>query len=134
MGMTIGHRIAAAIVAVVLPAYSWHDGSGWLAWRMFSKSETYRLTVRVTDAGGGVHLVNPLELARFTTAETAPFLSGAEHFRHAPAGAKLRESLIPLGALACRCVPHATRSTILFEFRRDLDAATESTTRNVECS
>ena|SRR5689334_18374819 len=132
--MTTEHRIVAAIVAVVLPAYSWHDGSGWLAWRMFSKSETYRLTVEVTDAAGGVHLVNPTELGRFTTREAAAFLSGAEHFRHAPAGARLRESLAPLGALACRCVPHAKQSSIALEFRKNLDAPTETTTRSVECS
>lgn len=132
--MTIEHRIAAAIVAVVLPAYSWHDGSGWLAWRMFSKSETYRLTVKVTDTTGGVHLANPAELTRFTTGDTANYLSGAEHFRHAPAGAELRKSLPQLAALACRCVPNAVRSSTTIDFRKNLNAATETTTGSVECA
>jgi len=132
--MTTQHRVVAALVAVVLPAYSWHDGSGWLAWRMFSKSETYRLTLRVTDVDGRVHVVNPTELARFTSGDTAAYLSGSEHFRHAPVGRLLRENLTVLGALGCRCVARATRSSITLELRKTLDAATEATTSDVSCA
>jgi hypothetical protein len=131
--MTVEHRILAMVLAAALPGYSWLDGSGWLAWRMFSKSQTYRLTVNVTDAGGVVHAVNPAELARFTTADVAVYLSGSERFRHAPMGRTLRDNLPALAPLACRCVPRAARASMTLEFRDTLDAPTEATTREVRC-
>lgn len=132
--MTMQHRIVAFVVAVVLPAYSWHDGSGWLAWRMFSRSQTYRLAVKVTDTDGNVRIVNPTELTRFTTGDTAAYLSGSEHYRHAPVGLTLRENLTVLAALACECVPRAVHSSIVLEVRETLDAPVQTTTRDVQCS
>lgn len=132
--MTKLHWIAAFIVAVLLPAYSWRDGTGWLAWTMFSKSQTYRLSLRVTDADGATHVINPTELARFTTADTAAYLSGSEHFRHAPVGLTLRDGLPALGGLACACVVRAELVSISLEVRRTLDSPIERSTANVRCA
>lgn len=132
--MTKQHWVAAFVVAVLLPAYSWRDGTGWLAWTMFSKSQTYKLSVTVTDARGNRHLVNPAELARFTSADTAAYLSGSEHFRHAPVGLTLRDGLPSLGGLACGCVPQAELVSIALEIRRTLDSPIERTTTNVHCA
>lgn len=43
--MTRLHTTIAVLFALVLPAYSWLDGSGWLAWTMFAKSETASSTL-----------------------------------------------------------------------------------------
>jgi hypothetical protein len=59
VGMTKLHAVVALVVAIALPAWSWRDGSGWLAWTMFAGSQTYRLGVMVTDSDGGLHVVNP---------------------------------------------------------------------------
>jgi hypothetical protein len=132
--MTKQHWGVALFVAVLVPAYSWHDGTGWLAWTMFSKSQTYRLSIVVTDQDGQRHVVNPTELARFTTPDTAPYLTGTERFRHAPVGLTLRDSLPALGGLACACVPHPARTSIAIEVRRTLDSPVERTNADVLCA
>jgi hypothetical protein len=100
---------------------------------MFSQSQTYRLAVTVTDADGTRHLVNPTELARFTSPDTAAYLSGSEHFRHAPAGLTFREHLPALGGLACGVVPRAALVSIELEIRRTLDSPIERSGANVRC-
>jgi hypothetical protein len=120
--MTRLHATIALILGLVVPAYSWLDGSGWLAWTMFAKSATYRLKLRVTDTAGNVHAVNPTELARFASGDTASYLAGADHFRHAPVGPALRRNQVGLALLACRTVPSARTAWLSLETRANLDA------------
>jgi hypothetical protein len=134
MAMTKQHWGVALVVAVLVPAYSWHDGTGWLAWTMFSKSQTYRLSIVVTDENGQRHFVNPTELARFVSPDTAPYLTGAERFRHAPVGLTLRDALSALGGLACSTVPQATLASIAIEIRRTLNSPVERTSADVPCA
>jgi hypothetical protein len=128
------HVLVAFVMAIATPAWSWRDGSGWLAWTMFSKSQTYRLSVNVSDDSGVVHVLNPSELARFTSGDVAVYLSGAERFRHAPVGSAFRRNLPALAALACRCSPHAARAAVRLEFRRTLDAPLETAANEVSCT
>lgn len=132
--MTKQHWGVALVVAVLVPAYSWHDGTGWLAWTMFSKSQTYRLSVVVTDQDGERHVVNPTELAKFTSPDTVPYLTGSERFRHAPVGITLRDSLPALGDLACSAVPRGALASIAIEIRRTLDSPVERTSVDVPCA
>jgi hypothetical protein len=46
------HSAAAIVLCAALPALSWLDGTGSVAWTMFSKSETYRLSVRIVTSLG----------------------------------------------------------------------------------
>ena len=131
--MTRLHAALAVLVGLLLPAYSWLDGSGWLAWTMFSKSETYRLRVVVVDSAGQPKLINPSALARFAGEQVALYLSGAEHFRQAPIGNAFTSNLGSLAALACRAVPHAARSTVTLDSRKDLDAATRTISAEASC-
>jgi len=127
------HLAVAVLVGVVLPAYSWHDGSGWLAWTMFSRSQTYRMRVFVTDAEGLAHVVNPTQLATFADGETATYLSGTDHWRHAPVGEAFRANQASLAVLACRCVPGARMATLALDIRKTTrDVATTSTVQ-VSC-
>ena len=128
------HAVVALFVAVVMPAYSWRDGSGWLAWTMFSKSQMYRLAVTVTDADGIVHLINPSELTRLTGDDVGIYLAGAEHYRHAPVGAAFRRELPLLAHLACQLVPRSTRAGVRLDFRATLDSAVDVTEAQASCA
>ena len=121
--MTRIHAAVALLLGLILPAYSWINGSGWLAWTMFAKSETYRVTVRVLDVGGVTHGINPTDLARFMSGDAATFLSGADQFRHAPVGAALRRNLAGLAAVGCRTVPDSRHCWVSLETRANLDAS-----------
>jgi hypothetical protein len=127
------HAALAVLVALVLPGYSWLDGSGWLAWTMFSKSETYRLRVEVKDRDGRKILVNPSALAGGANTQVGLYLSGAEHFRQAPMSNAFAGNLRGLGKLACRVVPRAARAHVALDSRRNLDAPVQTTSAEVSC-
>lgn len=116
------HVVLGAILCVVLPAASWIDGSGSLAWTMFSKSEMYRLQLDLTEPTGNHRLVNPTELARMSTVDLATYLSGSETWRHGPAGRGLARSLGGLAELACRLPGEPIAVKLRLETRRNLDA------------
>jgi hypothetical protein len=131
--MTRTHAALAVLVALVLPGYSWLDGSGWLAWTMFSKSESYRLRIVVTDRDHRKTLVNPSGLARGANTQSGLYLSGAEHFRHAPMSNSFAANLGGLATLACRAVPAAARAHVALDSRRNLDAPVQTTSAEVSC-
>lgn len=132
--MTRLHLVTAVLFGVVLPGYSWIDGSGWLAWTMFATSSTYRIAVRVTDHEGAIRVVNPTELARFARGDSATYLSGADHFRHAPVGPSLQRNLSGIAALACRARRDARDAWIRVETRAKLDSPVEASEVTVTCN
>jgi hypothetical protein len=132
--MTKLHAAVAVLVALLLPAYSWLGGSGSLAWTMFSKSQTFRLSVRALDKTGRTRVVNPSELAKFADAETATYLLGSEHFRQSPVGSAFVGNLPSLAELVCRTAPQPTRATVTLEIRKTLDDAPTPYTATVNCS
>jgi hypothetical protein len=119
------HVMLGAVLCVVLPAASWIDGSGWLAWTMFSRSEMYRLRLDVTDRAGNHRIVNPTELARVSSVDLATFLSGSESWRHGPVGRTFARSLGGLAERACRLPGDLTSVRLRLETRRNLDAPIE---------
>ena len=127
------HAAVALLLGLILPGYSWLDGSGWLAWTMFSRSATYRVRIRVTDTAGNAHAVNPTELARFAYGDTASYLTGTERFRHAPVGDALRRNQVSLALLGCRTVPNARTSWLALETRASLDAQVVASEVEVAC-
>ncbi len=131
--MTKVHKSLAILAGLALPGYSWLDGSGWLAWTMFSKSETYRLRVVVTDNASQTSLVNPSALAAFASEQVGLYLSGAEHFRQAPVSNAFAANLDGVGKLACRAVPGAVRASVALDSRRNLDAPVRTTSAEITC-
>jgi hypothetical protein len=126
------HLVVGLFATILVPAFSWIDGSGWLAWSMFSKSETYRVVVVLVDAEGHTRYANPTALASGAGTDAATFLAGSDHFRHAPVGATFRRSLPGLAALSCdRWRPFEARVTL--EERRNLDAPVRTTTSVQRC-
>ena len=120
--MTLKHRIASIIFCVVIPGASWLDGSGAMAWTMFSKSETYRVQVNIVDTAGQRHNINPTELAQISSRDLATWLSGAESWRRGPIGRGLTGNLAGLTRVACEVPEHPVDVQVIVETRSNLDA------------
>jgi hypothetical protein len=115
------HLVTAFVVCLVLPGGSWLSGNGWLAWRMYSSSESYRVSIMVWDVAGRGRRVAPTEVAaRAGASGLAVFLSGAEQWRRDPVGPALAAHAFELAGFACRC-PGAARVRLTVEHRRHLD-------------
>ncbi len=119
--MTRAHRALAVLVCVVIPGLSWRDGTGWLAWTMFSKSETFRLEISAQDADGARRYVAPTAVAQQMRGALRTMLAGAESWRHGPFGSALAGQLYGIAGVACR-VSGAREVRVVLERRRTLDA------------
>jgi hypothetical protein len=129
--MTRGYAILAALVCVVIPAASWLDGSGFLAWTMFSGNRSYRLEIAAVAADGSRRALAPTELARYVGIEEAPYFVSADVWRMIPyRGLSLR--LAEAGRLACRLRPTPEVEITLFT-RRTLDAPVVARVERVRC-
>jgi hypothetical protein len=117
------------IVVVLLPLASWLDGSGQLAWTMFSRTGQYRLELTADGKP-----LNPSELAAAAApGPTSSALAGADHFKHHDvARATLRRHLANIASLACKRKPGTTVTARLQE-RVRTDAAIETTEVTLQC-
>lgn len=124
------HVVVGVIAILLVPLASWFDGSGQLAWTMFSRTGRYRLEL-VADG----RQVNPTEVAAAAApGPTAWALAGADHFQHQDvARATLRRHLADVAQLACRLRPGATLVARLDELPRT-DATIETTEVAVQCA
>jgi len=97
--LTRTHLVATIVVALVLPVVSWLDGSGQLAWTMFSRTGQFRLVI-VADGTQ----VNPTEIAAAAMpGPTATALAGSDQLKHHDVWrATARRHLADIGLLACR--------------------------------
>lgn len=130
--MRPAHAAVAALVCLVLPGASWLDGTGSLAWTMYSGSASYRLEINAVSAAGARSPLAPSELARFMGREEAPYLVAADTWRMMSSrGLRLR--LPEVGGLACRLRPADQVEITLFT-RRTLDAPVETRTALVPCT
>ncbi|MBA3462851.1 MAG: hypothetical protein H0T46_23045 [Deltaproteobacteria bacterium] len=117
------------IVVLLLPLASWLDGSGQLAWTMFSRTGQYRLELTANGKP-----LNPTEVAAFAApGPTSSVLAGADHFRHHDvARATLRRHLTDIGQLACSLRPGLTITARLHE-RLRTDAAIGTSEVTLQC-
>jgi hypothetical protein len=127
------HWVAALLVCLVIPGASWLQGSGWLAWVMYSKSAMYRLSIVATEANGDRRRIAPMELGVHARQYAARFLSGSERFRHAPVGSTIRAHLSEFAELACS-VTRARSVDLTLEERPDLDSPIIATQAHRECA
>jgi len=127
------HAIAALLACVVVPGASWIDGSGSLAWTMYSKSETYRMRVAARGADGKIRRLSPTELAVRSRGSLGTYLAGAETWRHAPVGSALARNLGGLGELACSVAPGAVSVELTLERRKTVDAPIQTNRAWTRC-
>jgi hypothetical protein len=132
---TIPHRrlALAALFAVVIPAASWVQGSGALAYRMYARSASYRLRVTAWDAEGRPDLVAPTALAARARGAARLYLAGADRWRTFPRGPLLGEHLADLAQLACATARAPTRVVVELDLRSRLDGPVETRARSEAC-
>ena len=126
------HVALALAVAVVLPGGSLLLGNGVFAWTMFSKSETYRMSVIGWTDDGAARTFNPRSLAPYVNQSLAYFLPAPEVWRHDPVGLTFRTGLGNIAALACRLGPLRATEVTLDE-RANLDAAPKRSVARAVC-
>lgn len=117
---------------MLVPAWSWLDGSGSLAWTMYAHSSSFRLRILAIDEHGRRRSIAPSSLAARAEQDVATALAGAEAFRHARQGQQLRRYLPHLAELACS-VSRAARVELTLEDRPNLDAPTVKSAERRRC-
>jgi len=96
-------RSASVVVLIVaLPLVSWCDGSGQLAWTMFTRTGQFRLTLFADGKQ-----INPTAVAaRAMPGPTGVALAGADGMKHHDVmRATMRRHLEDVARLACRLRP-----------------------------
>lgn len=117
------------VVVLILPLASWLDGSGQLAWTMFSRTGQYRIAITADGKP-----VNPTEIAAAAApGMTSLALAGADHFKHHDVWrATARRHLAEIAELTCRIRPGAEVSARLEE-KRTTEAPIEATVVSIRC-
>jgi hypothetical protein len=91
-----------ALACVVLPLGSRIQGSGLLAWTMYSRTGEFRIELVTFDATGRAHARNPTILAGGADPNTAALLAGSDHWREGVGLYVLRLGLYDFAGYACR--------------------------------
>ncbi|HXK17133.1 MAG TPA: hypothetical protein VNG33_05005 [Polyangiaceae bacterium] len=120
------------IACLLVPAWSWLDGSGSLAWSMYAHSSSFRLRIVSFDRAGKQRSLAPSALAAHAEQDLRTALGGAEAFRHARQGQLLRRYLPELAQLACD-VSRAERVVLTLENKRDLDGPSLVSVERRQC-
>jgi hypothetical protein len=124
----------AALFAVVIPAASWLQGSGALAYRMYARGTSYRLRVTAWDADGHRRPIAPTALAREARGAARQYLAGSDHWLNLPRGPFLVDYLDELARLACATARvRMQRVTVEIDQRRSSDTPIETTACTVAC-
>lgn len=112
------HLVLGAIFCVILPALSWIDGSGRLAYTMFADVHWYRLRIVASDDAGRAREISPTLLANAAGGSAAPFFAGADRFHLAPVSHMARLHLDDIARFACG-LTRAQRITVHLLERED---------------
>ncbi len=93
------HLIATIVAVIILPLASWLDGSGQLAWTMFSRTGQFRLVI-IADG----KQINPTEIAAAAMpGPTGNALAGSDQPKHHDVWrATVRRHLDDIAGLVCR--------------------------------
>lgn len=123
----------AVLFAVGIPAASWLQGSGVLAYRMYARSASYRLRVTAWDAHGRAEPIAPTALALRVRGAARQYLAGADHWLYFPRGPFLADHLDELARLACTAAGAPVRAGVEIDLRRSLDGPIETRARSEAC-
>jgi hypothetical protein len=99
---------------------------------MFSRSDSFRLTVRAFDRVGAEHRLHPIELGRGTVGALKMYLRVADRFATWPAGQTFESRLPELAHNGCLAGAYTTVDVKL-ERRTTLDAPVHSVHARVIC-
>jgi hypothetical protein len=132
-GVSRLHGVVFATFCVIVPAASWLDGSGRLAFSMFADMHQFRVELRAREDGGERPL-SPTRLANAAGGTAGLFLIGGESWRYGPKVRTARWLLGDLAAFACREDGRAHAITITLFERDDEASPARSFTASHECS
>lgn len=124
--------LLGALACIAVPAWSWLDGSGSLAWTMYAHSSSFRLRIQALDEQQRARSIAPSALGAVAERDLRTALGGAEGFRHARQGAQLKRYLPRVAVLACN-VSHAANVVLTLDVKRDLDAPVVTTVERQQC-
>jgi hypothetical protein len=110
-----------ALACVLLPAGSRIQGSGMLAWTMYSRTGEFRIDLVTFDATGRAHVRNPTILASGADPNTAALLAGSDHWRQGASVHVIRGGLYDFAGYACR-ETGASSVVITLHVRRGSDS------------
>jgi hypothetical protein len=127
------HAALALFFCLLLPGASYFREGRIFAWNMFSKSETYRITIDATYPDGAHRDLDPRILGRVTNRELAMFLPPPHTWQHDPVSLGFRTGLPSIAALACRASHGSQHDDVVLEERADLDAPIRATEAHTEC-
>ena len=127
------HAVVGVVLCVLLPGGSYLQGDAIFAWNMFSKSETYRVSVRAVFADGATRDIDPRAIGPRVGGDLATFLPAPGTWRHDPVGLTFRTSLPLLAAFACPLAPGALTVDIALEERAHLNAPIRRTEAYAKC-
>ena len=112
---------------------SWLDGSGQLAWTMFSRTGSFRFRIVAVDQEGHRRTIAPTLLASRASALPRGRLAGSDRWRfHEVTRATVRRHLHDFAKLACE-VTKARRVEVALFDRVDLDAPVRTRTAARRC-
>jgi hypothetical protein len=126
------HVVAGIVACLILPAYSRAAGTGALAWVMFSRSDSFRLSVRAFDRDGVEHLLHPIELGQGMDSALRMYLRIADRFATWPVGQTFESRLSELAQNGCRAGSYA-RVEVTLERRSALDAPVHTVHERALC-
>jgi len=128
------HAVIGLVAIVLLPAASWLDGSGQLAWTMFSRTGSFRLHVVAVDGAGRRRVIGPSDLAARASSLGRMRLAGSDHWRfHEVTRVTLRRHVTDLAQLACD-VTKARSVELTLHDRPDLDTSSRAVTVRRRCA
>jgi hypothetical protein len=126
------HLVATVAICILLPAFSYARGEGGFAWTMFSRSDSFRVSVTAVDRAGQTHLLHPVELSDGVEPALRTYLRGADRFRSWPVGPTFAARLPELARLGCRSGRY-TSVEVTLEQRANLDAPIRVTRARATC-
>ena len=90
-----------AAACLLLPAWSWLEGSATFTWNMYSRAAEFRVDLVTFDSEGRPHPRNPTALAVHAAPGPASLLGGSDHWRPGPSSI-LRAHIDDFATYACR--------------------------------
>ncbi|MBK6694763.1 MAG: hypothetical protein IPG50_21515 [Myxococcales bacterium] len=120
------HGIVLFFVAFAIPAASYLDGSGRLAYSMFADIAESRIEIRGEDAAERAFPIAATKVATALTGAARTAMVGADHFHTGPVHRMMRMHLDDLAGAACLVEPTARFVTVRLVERHDVLATTQT--------
>lgn len=128
------HLVLGTLLCFVVPALSWVDGSGRLAYGMFADVVWYRIELVAQDARGVAFAISPTELALQVRGTGAALFAGADRFHLGVRSHTAHDRLEDIARFACEVRADAREVTVTLSERRRPEGAIETRSATRVCA